>query len=188
MGIKFQDLKAGSFYKGYHQPAPQGVKCFYFVLQVGTNPGLGSHMPVELMYVLRNTTSKSWSRQFVKQGFPDEESLLKQEVHLSALTADGISPPRVIGLPAGALPTPTPVPVPPTPPPMAKPLPPRASSNAPTISPQELAAEARARRNAGKVAIPENARSPRCVKCGGMNKSVAMFSFSAFTCTTCEPE
>lgn len=38
-----------------------------------------------------------------------------------------------------------------------------------------------------KTAIPENAKSPKCMKCGGDNKLLAMFSGSSYFCPVCEP-
>lgn len=181
MGIAFKDLKVGSFYKGYHAPAPAGAKCFFLVLQVGSIHSANQPMPVEVRFVMRKTGSKQWSSQVVHQGLPDAESLLKQEVRPADVTAEGIAlPPR----PQAPV-HPAAVPVAPSPVPRSSPGLPTAPSK-PT--PAELAAIAKAKRNAGKVAIPENAHSEKCVKCGGGNKLIAMFSFSAYYCPACEPE
>lgn len=187
MGIPFKDLKPGKYYKGYHQPAPQGAKCFYLVLQTHGQASHGQPMMVELMYTMRKTLSKSWSGQAVVSGMPDEESLLKEEVRLKDLTAEGHTPPPQATMIAPPRPT-----APATPTSLGTagcPSGPKGTSGSPGLtSAADLAALAKAKRNAGKVVIPENARSPRCVKCGGTNRVVAMFTFNAFTCTACEPE
>lgn len=184
MGIPYKDLKVGAFYKGYHVLAPHGAKCFYTVLQIGPQNGPTTAMMVEVMYALRKTTSKIWSAQVVRRGLPDDESLLKEQVLAADLIREGITPPVFA-------PSPKPVVV----------APPVGSISCgvqslsrnsktfvgPVVSAAEQAAAARAARNAGKVTIPENARSSRCVKCKGTNSLVAMFSFSAYFCPNCEP-
>lgn len=173
MGIAFKDLKVGSIYKGYHAPAPHGAKCFYFVTQIYTASGSGAATSVELRYILRRAATQTWSPLIVHQGLPQTESLMKQVSGRGDLIAENLPiPPPPPTKPAAAPPT--------SPPPVL------GSPKGPTAAERDAAA--RAKRNEGKVIIPENARSPRCVKCGGANKLVALFAFSAYHCTACEPQ
>ena len=189
MGIAYKDLKVGSFYKGYHQPAPTGLKCFYYVTQSSHLPGQNYPAMVEVTCILRHQPSATtWSPLFVQQGLPDAESLLKQEVRISALHAENINPPLQY--------TPRPTRAPVTP---QAPVPPH-SINVPyvptatlkrlgpkPVSEEEAAIAAKAARNKGKTTIPENAHSPRCVKCHGANRSIALFQFTSYYCEQCEP-
>jgi hypothetical protein len=184
MGIAYKDLKVGSFYKGYHLPAPTGIKCFYFVTQNSYSPGQTIPVVVEVVSIFRHQTTTTWSAVFLVGGLPDEESLMKQEVRMGALVAENVGPPlqytqrqvRPSAAPSVA----------PAPPPVYAPtfrihIPRNPSSDS------EAAAKAKAERNKGKVVIPENAHSPRCVKCHGANKSIALFQFNSYYCEQCEP-
>lgn len=189
MGIAYKDLKVGSFYKGYHQPAPTGLKCFYYVTQNSYSPGQVIPALVEVVFILRHQTTTTWSPLLVYGGLPDEESLMKQEVRLSALHSENVSPPVQYA-----------------PHPLVRPVVvstlPTSGVNATYVSPSSVkqvyrapvsekeaaaAAAAKAERNKGKVTIPENAHSPRCVKCNGANQSIALLQFNAYYCDRCEP-
>jgi len=170
MGIELKDLVAGTYFKGYHAPAPQGLKCFYYVNSTTNHGGL---LQVEVaLHFRQNAGPGGWAKKFL-QGPPNEETLLKQVCRPSDLKNENV--PFPVSLPASKAASPQAVPVAP----VAKAPP----SNQPTAA--ELA---KAKRNAGKVVLPENARSPKCVKCNGANRSIALFQFSTYFCPICEPE
>lgn len=172
MGFELKDLVAGTYFKGYHAPAPQGQKCFYYVHSTCSQGGL---LQADVLFHYRGGAGNSgWFPQTL-QGPPNQDTLLKRSCRPGDLKAEGV--PFPVAKPA------VPAVSPPirTAPVVKSPLPP--TSTQPTEA--ELA---RAKRNAGKVVLPENAKSSTCVKCGGSNKLLLMFSFSAYTCTRCEPQ
>ena len=174
MGIKFKDLTVGAYYKGYHQPAPTGLRCFYYVVYL-SKPTSAGLMDLEVVWHYRdNAIPSGWFRQ-LERGYREDESLLKRQCTGSDLKTEGIlfpvlnpqvvlPPAPVVGYPATLVPL-----------------------VAPKQTEAERLAVERAKRNEGKVIIPENARSPRCVRCGMKNREVAMFTFSSFICDHCEP-
>jgi hypothetical protein len=175
MGFELKDLVAGTYFKGYHAPAPNGRKCFYYVQSTCSQGGL---LQADVVYHYRGGGPAGWkSKTF--QGPPNEETLLKRQCSPRDLKAEGVSFP--VALPS--------VPAVPSQPPPAAPVAPAAKQPLPVTSVKPTEAElAKAKRNMGKVAIPENAKSPKCVKCNGANRSIALFQFSTYFCPICEPE
>lgn len=165
MGIELKDLQPGSFYKGYHAPAPQGQRCFYFV---ESNIVQGALVQVRVLCHPRASSTAGWV-PMTFTGPANQESLVKRPSSLTDLGAAGITSlvPRGSAF-AQAAPNAVPPPVA-----VAAPATPAAAAPVET---------------AGKVAIPENAHSPTCVKCGGANKAIVMFSSTTYTCTNCEPQ
>jgi hypothetical protein len=172
MGVLFKDIRQGRYYKGYDAPAPQGKKCFYFIEQVQTT---GTKVTFAAWLCTRKVPVLVWHCPFGPvSGNADDSSLLKERVSSVDVAAEGVPPCPVFATPKpNAAPSPVPT---------SKPSAPKFASAA------DLAAQAKALRNEGKVAIPENAKSQYCKKCGGVNKELALFSFTSFWCQKCEPE
>jgi len=179
MGILFKDIQQGRYYKGYDAPAPAGKKCFYFIEQAQMSSG--GTVVFSAWTCPRKVSVKQWKRPSVPvAGNVSDSSLLKEMVHYAA----DVGPEGIARCPAQAAPNAAPKQPQPTAP---VPTPVLVAPKQPSKQP-DLAAQAKAERNKGKVAIPENARSRVCTKCGGANKEVLLFSFSEFWCPVCEPE
>lgn len=115
---------------------------------------------------------------------------MKQEVRMASLVAENVGPPpQYTPRPARAPVTPQAAPVSP-PYVVTAPYVPTATLKRlgpKPVSEEEAAIAAKAARNKGKTTIPENAHSPRCVKCHGANRSIALFQFTSYYCEQCEP-
>lgn len=151
MGIELKDLLPGTYYKGYHAPSPQGVRCFYYVKSKTVK---GSGVEVEAVWHLRGSAQPPGWIPVTFTGPPNHPSLVKRPSSARDIKTEGLTfpvpkPGTVVTTPNVELPV---VGVP------------------------------------GKVIIPENAKSPTCVKCGGANKAIVMFSSTLYTCVTCEPQ
>jgi len=175
VGIELKDLVVGSYYKGYHVPAPAGLKCFYYVSDWRQVSGL-TEVDVVRHFRKGQGGVGGWVKQTLT-GPATHATLLKTQCNPADLRSEGV--PFPVAKPASAPATPSPA--------ASSPKKPIANSSAkPTAA--DLAALAKSKRNEGKVAIPENARSPKCVKCNGANRSIALFQFSTYFCPICEPE
>lgn len=156
MGIELKDLQPGSYYKGYHAPSPQGVKCFYYV-KSKTLKGAG--VEVEVVRHFRNALGPAGWLPVTFTGPPNFSSLVKRPSTARDIKNAGLT-----------FPVPKPIPV------QVSVVPVEALTNAPVAA------------AAVKAVIKENANSPTCVKCGGANKAIVMFSSTSYTCTNCEPQ
>ena len=175
MGIAYQDLKQGSYYKGYHMPAPNGLKCFFYVEKISNST---TDTTIHAMFILRGQGATSWRRMSM-QGAHCAESLCKQEVRASAVTSEGLP------LPTPASPQPNmPLPyVAPVAPPV-NPL--RKFFESEEAAAARLKAQSKMEKNKGKSIVYGNVHSPVCLKCGNPNKQVPMMAM--YWCPCCEPE
>lgn len=94
MGIAFKDLKPGTYYKGYNEKAPRGVKCFMYITVVQTycaprSPTSGpSGIYFRAAQVVRKKGGARWQQVHGTgsyetldfDGQPDDSSLCKDEV------------------------------------------------------------------------------------------------------------
>lgn len=187
MGIKFKDLKVGHYYKGYHQPAPAGRKVFFYVTAIGYT---GGRAVMDSWTYLRGSTG-TWRPAGSQSGAPDDETLLKTAITTLDVTNESAplchapTSPTTWAVSTGipqVVPRTTVLPVPPKPPSLEQ-----AKRSTETTS-DESSHRARAERNKGKAAIPENAHSLTCTKCGKSNRSLYLLQFTTYWCPACEPE
>jgi len=178
MGIPFKDIQQGQYYKGYDAPVPTGKKCFFYVEQV--QHSTSGMVTYSAWTCPRKVVTRNWKRPFQPiTGKMDDSSLMKELVSAADLAAE-----RTFACPAQ--PSAPAAPKPPAPP-QPQPSTPSSANSLKKPTSAELEAQAKAERNKGKIAIPENAHSPVCLKCGGSNKEVPLARFSVFFCENCEP-
>jgi hypothetical protein len=136
---------------------------------------LAGFVEAEVTFALRHQSTTTWSPLFTVSGKADDGSLLKQHVSLATVQSEGVGPPpsyhNYVAQPSVSPPVPA----------VSGP------SSLGSSASQEASDLAKAERNRGKVVIPENAYSPKCVKCHGANRAVALFQFTSYYCERCEP-
>lgn len=178
MGLAYNTLKAGKYYKG---DSPLGAKMFLFIESIG--PGITTgNLQVTAWEVQRTkgapagSLPSGWTRKHYANLPGTTDSYMRREVTPSEVQAEGF--PLVPSSPPSAAPSSTP----------ATGFS-RSEKDGKPPAPSGQPSKPRALRKNGtpKEAIPGNKTSAVCLYCARPNKTLVLFSGSTNWCPDCEP-